>query len=137
MTHVDVICREVVDASLKVHRQIGPGLFESVYEAVLAKELTCRGFNVERQKLVDFELDGVTYNEGFRIDLLVGHLVVLELKSVEQIAPVHVKQLVTYLKLMKLPVGFLINFGCATLKEGLQRVVNGYEASEASRLRGR
>ena len=114
----------IVDAALQIHKDLGPGLLESVYEAVLAKKLEQRGLNVERQKILRFEYDGMTFDEGFRMDLLVEDQVVIELKSVEQIAPVHKKQLLTYLKLAKKPVGLLINFGAATLKEGLTRIIN-------------
>ena len=114
----------IVDAALQIHNDLGPGMLESVYEAVLAKKLEQRGLNVERQKILRFEYDGMTFDEGFRMDLLVEDQVVIELKSVEQIAPVHKKQLLTYLKLAKKPVGLLINFGAATLKEGLTRIIN-------------
>ncbi len=88
-----------------------PGLLESVYEVVLARALEKRGFCVERQKAIRFEYDGMVFQEGFRTDLLVESRVVVELKSVENLAPVHSKQLLTYLRLMNLPVGLLINFG--------------------------
>ena len=114
----------IVDAALQIHKDLGPGLLESVYEAVLAKKLEQRGLNVERQKILRFEYDGMTFDEGFRMDLLVEDQVVVELKSLEQIAPVDKKQLLTYLKLAKKPVGLLINFGSATLKEGLTRIIN-------------
>ena len=113
-----------MDAALQIHRDLGPGLLESVYEAVLAKKLEVRGLRVERQKILRFEYDGMVFEEGFRMDLLVEDQVVVELKSVEQAAPVHKKQLLTYLKLAKKPVGLLINFGAATLKEGLTRIIN-------------
>lgn len=114
----------IVDVAFTIHRDLGPGLLESVYEAVLAKKLEQRGLNVERQKNLRFEYEGMVFDEGFRMDLLVEGKVVVELKSVEQIAPVHKKQLLTYLKLAKMPVGLLINFGSATLKEGLTRIIN-------------
>ncbi|HUF49918.1 MAG TPA: GxxExxY protein [Longimicrobiales bacterium] len=131
--HVDRVAASVVDSALRIHRGVGPGLLESVYEALLARELERRGHHVERQKLVVFEFDGVVFEEGLRIDLLVDRLVVVELKSVERMLNVHYKQLLTYLRLMKLPVGLLINFGAPTLKEGLRRVVNNHHPS---RLRG-
>ena len=115
----------MIDASIKIHRELGSGLLESVYEAVLARDLSRRGFSVERQKTVAFDYDGMHFEEGLRKDLLVnGSCVVLDLKSVEKLSPVYSKQLLTYLRLMKLPVGLLINFEASTLKEGLQRVVN-------------
>ena len=121
---VNDITGAIVDAALQIHRDLGPGLLESVYEAVLAKKLDVRGLRVERQKILRFEYDGMVFEEGFRMDLLVEDQVVVELKSVEQAAPVHKKQLLTYLKLAKKPVGLLINFGAATLKEGLTRIIN-------------
>jgi GxxExxY protein len=125
----------IVDAAYHLHTRLGPGLLESVYEAVLARELVRRGLKVERQRPVAFEFDGLRFDEGFRVDLLVENVVVVELKSVEKLAPVHAKQLLTYLRLLDLSVGLLINFGAATLKEGLQRVVNHYEPSASPRLR--
>ena len=119
----------IVDAALQIHRDLGPGLLESVYEAVLAKKLEARGLRVERQKILRFEYEGMVFEEGFRMDMLVEDQVVVELKSVEQTAPVHKKQLLTYLKLAKKPVGLLINFGAATLKEGIVRTINAPEDS--------
>ena len=102
---------------------------------VLARALVQKGCRVERQKIIRFEYDGVVFEEGFRPDLVVEGRVVVELKSVETLAPVHGKQLLTYLRLMNLPVGLLINFGAATLKEGLRRVVNRLPSSESPHLR--
>ncbi|MDZ4159388.1 MAG: GxxExxY protein [Anaerolineaceae bacterium] len=132
---IDEITGIVVDAAYKVHTGLGPGLLESVYEGVLARELEKRGFFVERQKTISFESDGIRFDEGLRVDLFVENIVVVELKSVEKFAPVHAKQVLTYLRLLHLPVGLLINFGSPTLKEGLQRIVNNYQPSAASRLR--
>jgi GxxExxY protein len=119
------ITAEIIDAAYGIHTGIGPGLLESVYETLLEKELTRRGLTVERQKPVSFEYDGVRFEDGFRVDLLVENQVVVELKCVERIAPVHPKQVLTYLRLMKRSVGLLINFGSPTLKEGVKRIVNG------------
>ena len=130
---LDDITGAVVDAALKIHKDLGPGLLESVYEVVLARELDRRGFKVERQKPIRFEYDGMVFEEGFRTDLLVESRVVVELKSVEDIASVHSKQLLTYLRLMHLPVGLLINFGAATFKEGLRRIVNNLPPSAPPR----
>jgi iron complex transport system substrate-binding protein len=126
MGDVNEVTREIVDAAYSVHTRLGPGLFESVCEAVLGQELERRGFTVRRQMAVPLEVDGLHFEEAFRVDLLVDQRVVVELKSIEQLAPVHTKQVLTYLRLMKLPLGLLINFGGATLKEGLRRVVNAY-----------
>jgi len=126
MRNVNEVTREIVDAAYSVHTRFGPGLFESVYEALLSQAVEKRGFSVRRQMMVPLEVDGLRFEEAFRIDLLVDQRVVVELKSVEQLAPVHTKQVLTYLRLMNLRVGLLINFGGATLKEELRRVVNGY-----------
>ena len=135
MRELDDITGEIVDAALGIHRELGPGLLESVYEAVLARELGRRGLEVVRQKIVAFEYHGMSFDEGFRADLLVDGRVVVELKSVERLAPVHGKQLLTYLRLMNIPVGLLINFGAATLAQGLHRVVNNLPPSASPRLR--
>ena len=124
-----------MDAALKIHIGLGPGLLESVYEVTLARTLERRGFRVERQKVIRFEYDGMVFEEGFRTDLLVEGCVVVELKSVEKLAAVHSKQVLTYLRLMHLQVGLLINFGAATLKEGRHRIVNNLPTSASPRLR--
>jgi iron complex transport system substrate-binding protein len=135
MKELDDITGEIIDAAIKVHQGLGPGLLESVYESVLVKALDRRGLKVERQKPVSFEFDGIQFDEGFRVDLLVDDKIVVELKSVEKLAPVHSKQLLTYLRLMNLQVGLLLNFGAATLKEGLHRIVNDLPSSASPRLR--
>jgi iron complex transport system substrate-binding protein len=132
MKDIDEITGAIVDAAYVLHTGLGPGLLESVYEAVLARELEGRGLSVERQKIVRFEYDGMVFEEGLRLDLLVEDRVIVELKSVEKLAPVHPKQLLTYLRLMQLPVGLLINFCKPTLKEGLQRVVNHYSPAHSA-----
>ena len=121
------IAQAVVDAAYHVHTRLGPGLLESVYEVVLAHELTRRGFQVERHKPVPIEYEGLKFDEGFRADLVINGKVILELKAVETVLPVHKKQLLTYLRLTKLQLGLLINFGCALIKDGISRVVNGLE----------
>jgi GxxExxY protein len=135
MKELDDITGAIVDAALTIHMDLGPGLLESVYEAVLARAMESRGFGVERQKVIRFEYGGLVFEEGFRVDLLVEGRVVVELKSVEKLAPVHSKQVLTYLRLMRLPVGLLINFGAVTLKEGLHRIVNNLPNSASPRLR--
>ena len=132
---LDDITGAVVDSAMKIHKELGPGLLESVYEAVLARALERRGLQAERQKVIRFEYDGMVFEDGFRVDLLVDGRVIVELKSVEKLAAVHSKQLLTYLRLVNLPVGLLINFGSATLKEGLHRIVNKPLSSASSRLR--
>jgi GxxExxY protein len=132
---MDDVTGEIVDAAVKLHTRLGPGLLESVYEAVLARELERRGLRVQRQAAVSFDFDGMHFDEGLRVDLLVEGVVVVELKSVEKLAPVHSKQVLTYLRLLNHSVGLLINFGGATLKEGLHRIVNNYNPSPSASLR--
>ena len=119
------ISRIVVDAALHVHKRTGPGLLESVYEVVLAHELKKRGLKVQRQAPIPIRYDDLTFEEGFRADLLVEEIVIVELKSVEQLAPVHHKQVLTQLRLSNRRLGLLINFGEVLLKDGLHRIVNG------------
>jgi GxxExxY protein len=117
-----------IDCGFKLHTGLGPGLLESVYEALLCESLKTRGLRVERQKPIDIVYEGVSLNEGFRADILVEGRLLIELKSVERIAPVHGKQVLTYLRLLHLPLGLLMNFGAATFKEGIKRVSNDYFA---------
>ena len=115
----------VVDCAVKLHKSLGPGLLETVYESVLAKQLIRAGLTVERQKPIPIEFDGMSFDEGFRADLVVNGLVILELKSIEKIHPVHKKQLLTYLKLTNLKLGYLLNFGDELMKHGITRIING------------
>jgi len=119
------IAKEIVDAAFKIHLTLGPGLLESVYEAVLAYELKQRGLSVVRQQAIPVIYGEIRLEEGFRADLIVEGKVIVELKSVETIAPVHKKQVLTYLRLTNLKLGLLINFGEALIKDGITRVVNG------------
>ncbi|MFH1860002.1 MAG: GxxExxY protein [bacterium] len=135
MMDIDEITGIIIDTALDIHKGLGPGLLESVYEAVLAKLLVERGLHVDRQKAVSFSYQGIYFEEGFRCDLVVNNCVVVELKSVEKIIPVHHKQLLTYLRLMHLETGLLINFGAPILKEGLHRIVNHHTPSASSYLR--
>ena len=121
------IARVIVDACFHIHRKLGPGLLESVYEAVLARELGRRGLPVRRQVAVPIVWEGLSFDEGFRADLIVGDTVLVELKSVERLAPVYAKQLLTYLRLMDKRLGLLVNFGAALIKDGIKRVVNGLD----------
>ena len=132
---LDEITGAIVDTAYKIHVALGPGLLESVYELVLARHLARQGFLVERQRAVSFDYDGLHFEDAFRVDLVIDNRVIVEIKSVERPSPVHSKQLLTYLRLLHLPVGLLINFGAPTLKEGLRRVVNRLEPSAAPRLR--
>lgn len=115
----------IVDAAFKLHVALGPGLLESVYQSILARDLTRKGLRIESERHISFEYDGITFESGLRVDLLVENAVVVELKSVEQISPIHLKQLLTYLRLLRLPVGLLINFGAVRLKDGIRRIANG------------
>ena len=124
MTELNGLTGTIIQASLQVHRDLGPGLLESVYETVLCSMLTARSLRVRRQHAVRFQYDGVTFENAFRVDLLVEDCVVVEIKSVARIEPVFRAQLLTYIRLMNMPLGLLINFGAPTLKEGLKRVIN-------------
>lgn len=119
------ISKEIVNAAFTIHTKLGPGLLESVYEAVLAYELKRRGMLVVRQQPIPVIYEDVCLEEGFRADLIVGGKVLVELKSVETVSPVHKKQVLTYLRLPHLKLGLLINFGDALIKSGLYRIVNG------------
>jgi len=132
---IEEIAREAVDCGYKMHTGLGPGLLESVYEVVFARLLAERGFSVERQKPVPIIFERLRFDEGFRADLFVEGKLLIELKSVENLAPVHSKQVLTYLRLLNLPLGLLINFGAATFKEGVKRVVNNHSDFASSRLR--
>jgi GxxExxY protein len=121
------IAKIVVDTALSVHRALGPGLLESVYLRVMAHELKKRGLQVVKEVSVPIVWDGVEFEEGFRADLIVAGLVIIETKSVEHIAPVHKKQLLTYLRLTGMKLGLLINFGEELIKNGICRVVNGLQ----------
>jgi len=123
---IDEVSADVVGTAIRIHRELGPGLLESVYETLLAASLERMGYKVDRQKPIDIEYDGMRFVAAFRIDLLVDDRLVVEIKSVEQINKAHGKQLLTYLRLTKQPVGLLLNFAAATMKEGIQRVVNDY-----------
>jgi GxxExxY protein len=124
---IDEISSDVIGVAMAIHREIGPGLLESVYETILASKLARLGYEVEQQKPLGFSFEDLEFPAAFKVDLLVDRRLVVELKSIERLQPVHSKQLLTYLRLMKLPVGLLINFGCDTLKEGVKRVVNNHE----------
>lgn len=134
MDELESVASDAIDAALLLHRQIGPGLLESVYETLLAAELVRRGHRVSRQQPIDFTFNGMRFDAAFRIDLIVDGALIVEVKSVERLMGVHVKQLLTYLRLTEQPLGLLINFGGETLKEGLRRVVNTYNNFVPSRL---
>ena len=129
MISIDAIAADIVDSALKIHRQLGPGLLESAYEACLEHELTKRGYSVERQKPQPVHYDGIVIDTGYRIDLLVNDLIIIELKAVAELAPIHNAQLMTYLKLSAKSLGFLINFNVPLIKNGIRRIANQFQES--------
>ena len=139
MADIDDLSADVVHAAISIHKGLGPGLLESVYETVLAVSLARLGYKVDRQQPIDINYDGMSFSAAFRADLIVDDRLIIEVKSVEQLSRAHGKQLLTYLRLARLPVGLLLNFSGATMKEGIRRVVNDYrserESSATPRLR--
>ena len=127
MTEINHVSGLIVDCAYKIHKDLGPGLLESVYRIIMTEKLRTTGLLVEPEKPISFEYDGIHISNGFRLDLLVEKLVIVELKSVEIMSMVYTKQLLTYLKIMNLSVGLLINFGAPTMKQGVQRIINGYD----------
>ena len=121
---LEQIAKDVVDTSIKIHMDRGPRLLESVYSVILQKKLEDRGYRVEREVGIPVEYDGIQFEMGFRADLVINECFIVELKSVEKTAPVHAKQLLTYLKLTGHRLGLLINFGEALLKDGIKRLAN-------------
>jgi iron complex transport system substrate-binding protein len=122
----------VLDAAIRLHRELGPGLLESVYETILAAHLGRLGYRVERQGPIDIVFDGMRFEAAFRIDILVEDKLLVEVKSVDRLHPAHAKQVLTYLRLTGQPLGLLINFGGATLREGFRRLVNDYDSASPS-----
>jgi GxxExxY protein len=125
--HINEISGAVVDAALGIHSELGPGLLESVYEVLLAYELKERGFHIERQVAVPIQFRGIQFDEGYRLDILDENLVVVEIKSVEEVSSVHKKQLLTYLRLTKKPLGLLLYFNVDLMKHGITRIANNLE----------
>ncbi|HNN56259.1 MAG TPA: GxxExxY protein [Novosphingobium sp.] len=128
MLPIDELSSIVLEEAIGIHKEFGPGLFETVYESVLAGRLRRRGLKVERQVQVKAVFDGETYDPAFKIDLLVDGRLVIEIKAIERLGQTHMKQLLTYLRLLKQPVGLLLNFSGATMKDGIRRVVNDYHS---------
>jgi iron complex transport system substrate-binding protein len=126
LIRADELTNIVINCGLALHRQIGPGLIESVYEQVLADRLRALGLIIDRQQPVEIIIDGKVYPDAFRYDLLVENLLLIELKSIEKLGPIHVKQTLTYVRLMNLPIGLLLNFGSETFKQGIRRVTNNH-----------
>lgn len=129
MQGLEEIAKISVDCGFHLHKDIGPGLLESAYEILLCESLKEKGLSVERQKIVPIRFKGRVLDQAFRADLIVEKRLLIELKSTERYAPVHAKQLLTYLRLIDLPLGFLMNFGAATFKEGVKRIANDYYAN--------
>jgi GxxExxY protein len=123
----NTLSKIILDAAFKVHTELGPGLYELVYEVTLAHEIRKAGYTVERQKSIPIIYDGLIFDEGFRADLIVENLVIVELKSIETLQRVHSKQVLTQLRLSHKKLGLLINFGEEHLKNGIKRIVNGLE----------
>ena len=130
MIPIDQISGDVVDEAIRIHRELGPGLLESVYDRVLAAALERRGYKVDRQVPIDIEYDGLRFEAAFRIDILVDDRLIVEVKSVELLNRAHAKQLLTYLRLTKRPVGLLLNFAGETMKEGIRRLVNNHNLAQ-------
>ena len=130
--HIDQISHDVIGVAMRLHSEIGPGLLESVYETLLAGRLAAMGYRVNRQWAINIVFDGIEFTEVARVDLLIDERLVVEIKSVDNLNPVYSKQVLTYLKLLHLPVGLLINFGEATLKQGIRRLVNDHKDSALS-----
>ena len=123
------IGKDVVDCAIAVHTTLGPGLLESAYEACLAYELQLRNYQIERQKSLPVFYKNLEIENGYRLDLLINNCVIVELKAIDAILPIHRAQLITYLKLSNISLGFLINFNTPLLKDGLQRIVNQHPAT--------
>ncbi|NOZ39012.1 MAG: GxxExxY protein [Planctomycetes bacterium] len=123
--HENEIGTVIIDCAVHLHQSLGPGLLETVYEVTLARKLEKRGLSVQRQIPIAIEFEGHRFEEGFRADLIVEGKVILELKSVENVHPAHKKQLLTYLRLTGMKLGYLLNFGDALMKDGITRIING------------
>lgn len=124
--HSNQISSQIIAASIKVHQKLGPGLLESVYETCLAYELQKQGLTVQRQVPIAIQYDDITFQEAFRADIIINDTIILELKSVAELHPVHKKQLLTYLKLSGKKLGLLLNFNEDLMKNGICRVINGF-----------
>jgi GxxExxY protein len=124
MKELNEVSGMIVDCAYHIHKKLGPGLLESVYEVILERYLQNKGLAVERQQRIPIEFEGMTFEEAFRADLIVEKMVIVELKSVEILLPVHGKQLLTYLRLLNYRLGLLINFGAPMIKDGIVRIVN-------------
>jgi GxxExxY protein len=124
--HTETLAKEIVNASFEVHKNMGPGLLESVYEHCLSKELTLRNIDHTTQQKIPLAYKGHVLSKDFYIDIFVNCQIIIEIKAVDTIAPVHHAQLLSYLKLSNKRLGFLINFNVPLLKDGIRRIINGY-----------
>lgn len=126
------LTQSIMDCLFRVHTVMGPGLLESIYEECLCHEFSRRGIPYERQKIIPLMYEGSQLRNGLKLDLLVGGRIIIELKSIENILPVHKAQILTYLKLSGLPIGFLVNFNVPLIKNGVQRFVNNHSSFSAN-----
>ncbi len=131
---IEELARRTIDCGFRIHKQLGPGMLENVYETIMAAALTKAGLKVERQRPIPIVFEGITIADACRADLVIEDALIVEIKSLERLAPVHAKQLLTYVRLMEQPLGLLMNFGSETFREGLKRVVNGPSAFVGSRM---
>jgi GxxExxY protein len=127
LEEIEAIARIVIDCGFQLHRDVGPGLFESVYQALMLASIRDRGLSVLKEVVVPITFKGVVVDNAFKADLIVEDLLPIELKSTERVTLVHSKQVLTYLRLLNMPLGLLMNFGQATFKDGLQRIVNNHQ----------
>src|SRR5688500_8975204 len=130
--NADELSGVVIGCAIRIHSGLGPGLYESVYETVLVSDLTRKGFEVERQKSLPFEFDGIVFEKGFHADLVVEGKLLIEVKSIAQIGTVQVKQTLTYMRLLELKLGLILNFGAASMRDGIKRVINSDRPSRTS-----
>lgn len=135
MADIEDLAALAVDTGYKLHQALGPGLLEGAYELILCERLRHHGLKVDRQLPINIAFDGINVENAFRIDLMIEDQLIIELKSVEQTLPVHMKQVLTYLRLTGLTLGLLMNFGAPTFKAGVRRVVNEHPPFASSRLR--
>ena len=133
MSDLEELAALAIECGFAIHRDLGPGLLESCYEILLAASLARAGVAVERQKVVDVEYRGISVREAFRADLLIERRLIIEVKAVDRLAAVHSRQVLTYLRLLNLPLGLVMNFGGGTFHEGLKRVANHYRAKNGDR----
>lgn len=124
MSDIEELATQTIQCGFEIHQDLGPGLLESCYEVLLAATLARAGLAVERQKVVDIEYNGISVREAFRADLFIERRLVVEVKAVDRLAAIHSRQVLTYLKLLELPLGLVMNFGGGTFREGLKRVAN-------------